>query len=77
VAKVRTDVKRKKDQIDAHEAANDADWAEAYAADAIDFALDAIDEAEYAGAGRRVSPSQRGRAEVLIREPALLTSEVG
>jgi hypothetical protein len=44
-AKIR---QRKKDQIDAHEAANDADWAEAYAADAIDFALDAIDEAEYA-----------------------------
>ena len=35
-------------KIDADGAATDADLTEAYAYDAIDFALDAIEEAEYA-----------------------------
>ena len=35
------DVKKKKAQHDAKEAARDADMAETYEADAIDFALDA------------------------------------
>ena len=48
VAKVRTRAHEKKDQIDAHNAAVNAEMVEAYAYDAIDFALDAIEEAEYA-----------------------------
>jgi len=48
VATVRACAHKKKDQIDAYNAAVDADMAEAYAYDAIEFALDAIDEAEYA-----------------------------
>ena len=48
VATVRACAHKKKDQIDAYNAAVDADMAEAYAYDAIVFALDAIDEAEYA-----------------------------
>jgi hypothetical protein len=47
VAKVQARAHKKKDQIDAHNAAMDADMTEAYAYDAIDFALDAIEEAEY------------------------------
>ena len=47
VAKVRARAHKKKDQIDAHNAAMDADMTEAYAYDAIDFALEAIEEAEY------------------------------
>ena len=39
---------RRRTQIDAYNAAVEADMAEAYAYDAIEFALDAIDEAEYA-----------------------------
>ena len=48
VATVRACAHKKKDQIDAYNAAVDADMAEAYAYDAIEFALDAIEEAEYA-----------------------------
>ena len=48
VATVRARAHQKKDQIDAYNAAVDADLAEACAHDAIEFALDAIDEAEYA-----------------------------
>jgi hypothetical protein len=48
VAKVRARAHKKKDQIDAHDAAVDADMTESYAYDAVDFALDAIEEAEYA-----------------------------
>jgi lysozyme family protein len=48
VAKVRARAHEKKDHIDAHNAAVNADMVEAYAYDAIDFALDAIEEAEYA-----------------------------
>jgi hypothetical protein len=48
VAKVRERAHKKKDQIDSHNAAVDADLSESYAYDAIDFALDAIEEAEYA-----------------------------
>ena len=44
----RARAQEKRDQIDAHNAAVDADMVEAYAYDAIDFALEAIDEAEYA-----------------------------
>ena len=47
VAKVRAGAHKKKDQIDAHNAAMDADMTEAYAYDAIDFALETIEEAEY------------------------------
>jgi hypothetical protein len=48
VVKVQARAHKKKDQIDAHDAAMDADMTEAYAYDAMDFALDAIEEAEYA-----------------------------
>ena len=48
VAKARVRAHKKKDQIDAHNAAMDADMTEAYAYDAMDFALNAIEEAEYA-----------------------------
>jgi hypothetical protein len=48
VAKIRARADKKKDEIYAHHAALDADIAEAYAYEAIDFALDAIEEAEYA-----------------------------
>jgi hypothetical protein len=48
VAKARARAHNKKDQIDAHNAAMDADMTEAYAYDAMDFALNAIEEAEYA-----------------------------
>jgi hypothetical protein len=48
VAKVRTRAQDKKHKVDAHNAAVDADIVEAYAYDAINFALDAIQEAEYA-----------------------------
>jgi len=48
VAKVRARAHEKKDHIHAHNAAVDAEMSEAYAYDAIDFALDAIEEAEYA-----------------------------
>ena len=48
VATVRARAHQKKDQIDAYNAAVEADMAEAYAYDAIEFGLDAIDEAEYA-----------------------------
>jgi hypothetical protein len=48
VATVRARAHEKKDQIQAHNAAAEADMSEAYAYDAIDFALDAIEEAEYA-----------------------------
>jgi hypothetical protein len=48
VAKVRADVKEKKVKFHAKEAAEDADRAEAYALDAIDFAQTTIEEAEYA-----------------------------
>jgi hypothetical protein len=48
VAKGRKRVKNSADTFDAHQAALDADLAEDYAYDAIDFALNAIDEAESA-----------------------------
>jgi hypothetical protein len=48
IAKVRKDLKKKKDQHDAKEMAVDAEMAEGYALDAIDFAQAAIYEAEYA-----------------------------
>ena len=48
VAKVRPDVKVKKVKFHAKEAAEDADRAEAYALDAIEFAQTTIEEAEYA-----------------------------
>ena len=41
-------VNKHKDEMDAEGAAMDADLTEGYAYDAIDFALDAIEEAEYA-----------------------------
>ena len=45
VAKVQTRVDEKADQLDARVAAADADLAESYALDAIDFAQAAVDEA--------------------------------
>jgi len=48
VAKVRTRVQTAEDRLSAHQAERDADVAETYAYDAIEFALDAIDEAEVA-----------------------------
>ena len=48
VDEVRSRVNKHKDKIDAQGAAMDADLTEAYAYDAIDFALDAIEEAQYA-----------------------------
>jgi hypothetical protein len=45
---MRTTVEEKKERFDAREAAKDADRAEVYALDAIDFAQAAIQEAEYA-----------------------------
>jgi hypothetical protein len=48
VTKARAGVKSAEDKLDARQAARDADWAEGYAYDAISFALNAIDEAEYA-----------------------------
>jgi len=48
VAKARERVKNTADTFDAHQAALNADLAEDYAYDAIDFALNAIDEAESA-----------------------------
>jgi hypothetical protein len=48
VAEARTRVKSAADKFDARQAARDADLAEGYAYDAIAFALDVIDEAEYA-----------------------------
>ena len=48
VAKARKRVKNTADIFDARRAALDADLAEDYAYDAIDFALNAIDEAEFA-----------------------------
>ena len=48
VAKARKRVKNTADAFDARQAALDADLAEDYAYDAIDFALNAIDEAESA-----------------------------
>lgn len=48
VTKARTRVKSAEEKFDARQAARDADLAEGYAYHAIAFALDAIDEAEYA-----------------------------
>jgi small-conductance mechanosensitive channel len=48
VAKVRAKAAEKKAHHDAKEAGKDADFAESYALDAIDFALAVIQEAEYA-----------------------------
>jgi hypothetical protein len=48
VATARARAHKKRDKIDAHNAAVDADMTESYAYDAVDFALDAIEEAEYA-----------------------------
>jgi hypothetical protein len=48
VAKARKRVKNTADTFDARQAALDANLAEDYAYDAIDFALNAIDEAESA-----------------------------
>jgi hypothetical protein len=48
VAKARTRVQTAEDRLSAHQAERDADLAETYAYDAIEFALDAIDEAEVA-----------------------------
>jgi hypothetical protein len=48
VARARKRVKNTADAFDARQAALDADLAEDYAYDAIDFALNAIDEAESA-----------------------------
>jgi hypothetical protein len=48
VGKIRARASETKDRIDAHNASVDADMSEAYAYDAMDFALDAIAEAEYA-----------------------------
>jgi len=48
VAKVRTSVNEKKEQLDADAADADANIALSYALDAIDFAQAAVDEAEYA-----------------------------
>jgi hypothetical protein len=48
VTKARTRVKNAADTFDAREATLEADLAEDYAYDAIDFALNAIDEAESA-----------------------------
>ena len=45
VAKVRKTIKHKKNQLDAKEAARDADTAEAFALDAIGFAEGVIEEA--------------------------------
>jgi hypothetical protein len=45
---VRANVKQNKHQLDAEQAAMDADMAEAYALDAIDFVASTIEEAEYA-----------------------------
>ena len=48
VTEARERVQSAADKFDARQAARDADLAEDYAYDAIIFALDAIDEAEYA-----------------------------
>ena len=48
VGEVHSRVNKHKDEIAAEGAAMDADLTEAYAYDAIHFALDAIEEAEYA-----------------------------
>jgi hypothetical protein len=48
VAEVRSRVSQETDRIDAGNAAIDTDLTRAYAYDAIDFALDAIEEAENA-----------------------------
>jgi hypothetical protein len=48
VAKVRAHAHEKMGQIEAHNSAVNADITEAYAYDAMDFALDAVEEAEYA-----------------------------
>jgi hypothetical protein len=48
VAQTRARADKAKTKIDAEGAAMDVDLTEAYAYDAIDFALDAIQEAEYA-----------------------------
>jgi hypothetical protein len=45
---VRTSARKKKDHLDADEAAMNADMAEAYARYAIDFVHAAMKEAEYA-----------------------------
>ena len=45
---MRANVQQKKHQLDAEQAAMDADIAEAHALDAIDFAASTIEEAEYA-----------------------------
>lgn len=48
IAKIRNDLKKKKDEHDAKEMAVYAEMAEGYAFEAIDFAQAAIYEAEYA-----------------------------
>jgi hypothetical protein len=48
IAKVRSDVDRRKAQFDAANAADRADWAESDAILAVDYAYSAIEEAEYA-----------------------------
>jgi uncharacterized protein YjbJ (UPF0337 family) len=48
VGKVREDVADRRAARDAREAERNADWAEGDAEDAVEFALAAIDEAEYA-----------------------------
>jgi hypothetical protein len=48
IAKVRSDVDRRKAQFNAADAADRADWAESDAMLAIDYAYSAIEEAEYA-----------------------------
>ena len=52
----------KKDAFDANVAEDDAEWAEADAIDAVDFASAAIEEAEYAVLG---AVSARRKADVM------------
>ena len=59
---MRAKVTDKKAQHDAKEAVRDADFAESYALDAIDFAQAVIQEAQYAALD---AISLRGRADAL------------
>ena len=67
VAEARARVDRAVDQMDTDGVVAEADLAEAYASDAIDFALDAIDEAQYAALD---AYSARAKRSPLARDPA-------
>jgi hypothetical protein len=63
---MRTNLAKAQAHIDGEIAQSDADLAEVYALDAVDFVLAAVGEAESGGAGCEVFASQRSSSQFLI-----------